>query len=249
MGLFPQADRGIVVLCEKDQLGNPAQCSRVPDRDTPHTFSRTVAHRALTEGIGILSADAIADVRFQSSETVAALHLRSIVCVPLICQDGRRLGVLQLDCLQPGNAFQVEDLQLVTAVGLQAAVVLDNAALHAEVLREATPAPRTVLARDIQSGMLPTNFPAPAETGIELYACVHPAKSRAISTTFFSFRARSWPFLWAMWPARAFPRHYSWWRCGPCAETSPWPVHRRRRRSNSSIPLWRRATNPASSSP
>ena len=65
-----------------------------------------------------------------------SLKLRSFLCVPLIGWDGKRLGVIQLDCQRAGQAFRAEDLELLTAIGLQVAVVLENVALHAERLRE-----------------------------------------------------------------------------------------------------------------
>lgn len=179
LAIFPQADRGIALLLDGEELVVRAQRSRWPDHLTNFSYSRTVIRRALAEGIGILSADARADERFQASQTVAALNLRSLVCVPLISRDERRLGALQLDCFQAGKSFRVEDLELVTAMGLQAAVALDNATLHADLLREERLRQELALAREIQEGFLPRNFPPPAELGAELFARVHAANEVA----------------------------------------------------------------------
>jgi serine phosphatase RsbU (regulator of sigma subunit) len=136
-------------------------------------YSRTLVRRALASGEGILSEDVAGDEQLQIS-TVVALKLRSLMCVPLVCKDGRRLGVLQLDCSRLTAAFRAEDLELLTAIALQAAVVLDNAALHAERLRDERLRLEVGMAREIQSGFLPVNFPQ-GETGFEMVAQVEPA--------------------------------------------------------------------------
>src|SRR5205085_2036992 len=109
---------GIVLLLERESLLIRAERTRGQDQFPGHPFSRTVVNRALQEGVGLLSEDIRSDQRFRSSATVTALNLRSVLCVPLICPDGRRLGVVQLDSFQQGQMFSAEDLQLVTAVGL-----------------------------------------------------------------------------------------------------------------------------------
>jgi serine phosphatase RsbU (regulator of sigma subunit) len=184
MALFQQADRGIVLLCEKEELVIRAQRCRGADGSSAAPYSRTVVKRALQEGVGLLSEDLRLDERFQSGSSITS-NLRSLICVPLICPDGRRLGVLQLDCFHRDKAFHIEDLQLVTAVGLQAAVVLDNAALHAELLREERIRQELALAREIQQGFLPTNFPSPGDAGYELFARLEPA--REVSGDLYDF--------------------------------------------------------------
>jgi serine phosphatase RsbU (regulator of sigma subunit) len=170
MRLFPQADRGLVVLVEGDDFRVAARRGRWPSFMPNPPYSRTVVRKALEDGVGILSEDLHIDQRFQASTTISSLNVRSLICVPLIALGGRRLGVLQLDCHQTGKKFESEDLQLATAVGLQVAVVLDNAALHAELVREERLRQEVQLAREIQQGFLPTNFPDPSQCGYELYA-------------------------------------------------------------------------------
>ena len=45
--------------------------------------------------------------------------------------------MLQIDCIRAGQIFKQEDLEMLTAIALQAGMVLQNAAYHAERLREA----------------------------------------------------------------------------------------------------------------
>lgn len=185
MQLFPHADRGMVLLCEGERFVVRAQkCRRVEDEKS-YPYSRTIVQRALDDGMGILSEDVRSDDRFQASSTLTALDLRSLLCVPLIGQDGRRLGILQLDRFRHGRTFQMSDLQMLTAVGLQVAVVLENVSLHAEVLREERLRQEVAFAREIQQGFLPSDFPTSAEHGYDLFARVLPA--REVSGDLYDF--------------------------------------------------------------
>jgi serine phosphatase RsbU (regulator of sigma subunit) len=183
--LFPQADRGMVLLCEGDRLMVRAQRARGPDDPTTGSYSRTIVRRALEDGVGILSEDVRSDTQLPLSATLRSLDLRSFLCVPLISQDQHRLGVIQLDCLRPGRSFRSEDLQLLTTIGLQVAVVLENAAMHAELLREERLRQELTLAREIQQGFLPSEFPQGADVGFELFASVYPA--RQVSGDLYDF--------------------------------------------------------------
>lgn len=179
MRLFPQADRSMVLLNEQERLVVRAQqCRRAEDAST-YPYSRTIVQRALADGIGILSDDIRSDERFQASSTISSLDMRSLMCVPLIGQEGKRLGILQIDRFRQGKAFSTEDLQLLTAVGLQMAVVLENAGLHAELMRQERLRQELALAREIQQGFLPSEFPAPHKVGYELFARVIPAREVA----------------------------------------------------------------------
>ena len=173
--LFPQADRGMALLCEGDRLAVRAQRTR---RDDPHAdfpYSRTIVRRALDDGVGLLSEDVGGDRKIELSATLISLNLRSFLCVPLIGWEGRRLGVIQLDCVRPGQVFRPADLELLTAVCLQASVVVENAALYAEHLREAQLRQEIQFAREIQQSFLPTAFDPLGAAGPELFARVQPA--------------------------------------------------------------------------
>jgi serine phosphatase RsbU (regulator of sigma subunit) len=182
--LFPQADRGMVLLCEKDRLVVRAQRTRTHGASGDYPYSRTIVRRALDEGVGLLSEDVRGDRNLVLSATLVSLNLRSFLCVPLIGWAGRRLGVIQLDCLRGTTGFRSEDLEMLTAIGLQAAVVLQNAAFHAERLREERLRQEVMLARDIQQQFLPNEFDAIGPTA-ELFARCLPA--REVSGDLYDF--------------------------------------------------------------
>ena len=182
--LFPQADRGMAVLCDGDRLVVRAQRMRHGGGPTDYPFSRSIVRRGLEEGVGLLSED-VGDGKIQLTATLVSLNLRSFLCVPLIGWEGRRYGVVQLDCLRQGHSFKAEDLELLTAVCLQASVVVENAALHAEHLREAQLRQELLLAREIQQSFLPTDFEPLGPNGPELFARVQPA--REVSGDLYDF--------------------------------------------------------------
>lgn len=181
--LFPQADRGLVLLCEGTELALRGYRSRRKREDT-YPFSRTLVARVLEGGVGVLSEDVSSDERFQGVGTLADMELLSLLCVPLIGEGDRRLGLLQLDCFRGGRGFELKDLQLLTAVGLQVAVSLEKAALHAKLLREEQLRQEVAVARRIQQGFLPVDFP-PQEKGVELFARVRSA--REVSGDLYDF--------------------------------------------------------------
>jgi serine phosphatase RsbU (regulator of sigma subunit) len=183
--LFPQADRGMVLLCEQDRLVVRAQHTRQQGASGDYPYSRTIVRRALEEGVGLLSQDVGGDRNVPLSATLVSLNLRSFLCVPLIGWEGRRLGVIQLDSLRQGQPFRDEDLEVLTALGLQVAVVLQNAAFHAERLREERLHQELAMARDIQQSFLPTDFNVLKGPHTELFARVHSA--REVSGDLYDF--------------------------------------------------------------
>jgi sigma-B regulation protein RsbU (phosphoserine phosphatase) len=179
MRLLPQADRGMVILNEGNKLVVRAQRGRGTQDATTMPFSRTIVHRALEEGVGILSDDVQSDTRFNSSATLTSLNLHSVLCVPLINKEKERLGVIQMDRFKKGSSFKLDDLHLLTTVGMQMAVALENAAFHAERMREQRLMQELAMARDIQEGFLPTELEGFPHPDFEIYGKVCPARQVA----------------------------------------------------------------------
>ena len=184
--LFPQADRGMVLLCEGERLKVRAQHSRhKAEKQGDYSYSRTIVRRALEEGVGLLSEDVGDDPNLVLSATMISLNLRSFLCVPLLGWESRRLGVIQLDCLRPGHAFRADDLEVLAAIAIQVATVLENVSLHAERLREERLRQELKLARDIQQSFLPADFEVFGDGDPELFARMHPA--REVSGDLYDF--------------------------------------------------------------
>ena len=95
-------------------------------------LSRSIAERAASGGAPIVAVDAELDERWAGARSVAALHLRSVLAVPLSVR-GRLVGALYVDHRLRKGAFRDDDVQLVLDIADQAALAL----AHAEHAREA----------------------------------------------------------------------------------------------------------------
>src|SRR5439155_4365144 len=94
--IFPQADHGFILLRDPNtgQLVPRATRHRHdPDADAV-AVSRNIVNHALANGRAILSADVGSDTRFDPTESIKQLRIRSIMCVPLLGHAGACLGVI-----------------------------------------------------------------------------------------------------------------------------------------------------------
>jgi adenylate cyclase len=98
---------------------------------------RSILQQVMSQGAGVLSADAGHDERFKGAKSVLATGMRSAMCVPLL-HGGEVLGALHCDTRLATNAFREEDLDLFTSIGAQAAVAVRNALLLQRLQEEAT---------------------------------------------------------------------------------------------------------------
>jgi serine phosphatase RsbU (regulator of sigma subunit) len=108
---------------------------------------------------------------------------RSALFVPLIADD-TVLGALALQSLRPA-AFTSDHLRLLTNIGNQAAAAMENAQLHLLAVEKQRMEQELVLARQIQSSLLPAS--CPNIHGYELAAEWRSA--RQVSGDFYDFFA------------------------------------------------------------
>jgi phosphoserine phosphatase RsbU/P len=83
-----------------------------------------------------LSLDASSDQRFDSSQSIADFSIKSMICAPLIDADGVAFGALQIDSTEGRGQFREEDVDLLAGVAGQAAIVVRNAEMHEQALRQ-----------------------------------------------------------------------------------------------------------------
>jgi|GEM_PF-3242343 len=130
------ASRGILFLGRQDAAGLVpvlAQNIRGQELRAVEKVSRTI----LTEGKQrrlIITQDALSDARLAALESVRLNEMRSIVCTPLVSPSGQ-VGALYLDAPSP-NAFPERALPLLDAMARVAAVALENAQVHGDLVRE-----------------------------------------------------------------------------------------------------------------
>jgi sigma-B regulation protein RsbU (phosphoserine phosphatase) len=160
--IFVQADRGFVVM--RPRADGPLVPVAVKNRregDEQRTrISRTIVEEAIKSRKAILSADASSDERFGMAQSIADFAIRSMICAPMISSDSEPAGVIQIDTLNQRSRFTDEDLEVLAGVASQAALSIDNARMHEQMLEQRALERDLELARRMQRALLPSEPPA-----------------------------------------------------------------------------------------
>jgi signal transduction histidine kinase len=138
-----RAERAFLLLTDGlEQEGVPVagdlrlRLARGPEGPLPlegvQGISRSVVRRALDTGRMIATGNAAADPSLASSQSVAAMELRTIVCTPLRSRRAAGeavLGAIYVDNQESSAPFSPETLEAVDALGRHAALAIENAQL------------------------------------------------------------------------------------------------------------------------
>lgn len=131
-------DRAIILMVnhQSKQLEHKALKCRSGVPNDEYFYSSTITSFVHEHGIGILSADASTDQRFNNAASVLAQDIHASMCVPLKPRD-QVIGVLYADNLSMSNVYSEEDLEFLTGLGNQAAIAIENAQLYNQIQAEA----------------------------------------------------------------------------------------------------------------
>lgn len=183
-----RADRGL--LLEPDTAGTlRVRLARSNSGESlpPETLSpsQTAVNQAVNRQSSVITEDLnLAGLDLKAAESVVVQSLRAVVAIPLYAvahgraerpapiQRGQLLGVIYLDSRRIA-AFSAMDRQILDALGVEAASILDNARLVARERERQRLEQELTIARDIQQALLPhglTDFPHLAVTGVH-YPC------------------------------------------------------------------------------
>ncbi len=155
--IFPQGDRAFIVLCDEEgELGNHWVKDR-RNRETKLMVSRTIIKEAIRSKEAFLSEDAFTDQRFDLTKSIAGFSIRSVMCAPMINNDGKAIGCLQIDTLDSSQHFDKDELDLLATVAMQAGISVQNAQMHEQALNQRAMDRDLELAREVQLGLLPKN--------------------------------------------------------------------------------------------
>ncbi|HVT27164.1 MAG TPA: SpoIIE family protein phosphatase [Lacipirellulaceae bacterium] len=159
--IFTQADRGFVVMRPRPDgpLVPVAVKTRRAGDEQRMRISRTIVEEAMKSRKAILSADATSDERFGMAQSIADFSIRSMICAPMMGNDGQPLGVIQIDTLNQRSRFTDSDLEVLAGVASQAAVAIDNAKMHEQVMAQQALHRDLELARRMQRALLPSKPP------------------------------------------------------------------------------------------
>lgn len=156
-----KAERGFIMLQDKgDEL---VFCTaRGIDKNTIEEpgfqVSRGVVDKVAQSGQPVLTSDALQDDRLSMRESVVALGLRSLLCVPLQVK-GDTIGVIYVDNRFQIGIFTQEDMELLKAIAVNAAIAIENARLYQVAVEKGRMEKELQLAYKVQSSLLPTEIP------------------------------------------------------------------------------------------
>ncbi len=129
-------DRGFVLLVDdgSDELRPAAARNDVGGQAERVTLSRTIATQVLRDNVSVLTEDASRDDRFKAGESVVFYGIRSAMCVPLTSPN-RVHGIFYVDTRYDSGAYTADHLKLLTTIGRQAGVAIENVRLYEEQKR------------------------------------------------------------------------------------------------------------------
>ncbi len=132
------AERGFVLLLESAASPRTFRVAVARNLDCEQLershlkFSRAIAEQVVQSATPVVTANAQTDARFSQHDSVHAMHLQSVVCVPVVSPAGT-LGALYLDNRFQANRFRQADVEILLAFSTQVAIALNNARLHDEL--------------------------------------------------------------------------------------------------------------------
>jgi signal transduction histidine kinase len=144
-----KADRGVILLLDpvtEELVPKVARAREEGDRTDPADSatsraaekiqaSRTIINHVLKTGEGVLSSNAMTDKRFSKGKSVHNLGIRSALSVPIKARKfsdkggDEVIGIIYIDSSVKNYTYSPDQLRLLTAIGLQAGLAVQNAKL------------------------------------------------------------------------------------------------------------------------
>lgn len=95
-------------------------------------ISHTIFDEVIKTRESLVIANAYTDSNFQNADSVVALKLQSVMCVPLIARDNT-IGAIYIENRSKASVFTEEDLKPLEYFAAQAAISIENAILNDEL--------------------------------------------------------------------------------------------------------------------
>lgn len=130
-----EADRGVIFIRDEATGELLPEVVRFRDRrmraesqKNAIIASRTIMNHVVSTREGVLCSNTETDRRFKAEKSVHGLGIRSVICVPIVARE-QSLGVIHLDCSVARHTYHDAELRLVTAIGYQTGLAIENARL------------------------------------------------------------------------------------------------------------------------
>jgi adenylate cyclase len=131
---FVNADRGVILLREPDGSLQPRSARRRDGTDAPIQVSSTILNHVISELKSVITHDASMDFASSKGKSMILNRISSAIVVPLL-HEKEVLGALWLDSESLAQ-FQQKDLEIITALGNQAAMFIENTLLAKKIEQE-----------------------------------------------------------------------------------------------------------------
>ncbi|MFC2156868.1 ATP-binding protein [Acidobacteriota bacterium] len=133
------ATRGFVLLADPESGEMVVRAQKFRGHESKQVkggldLSTTILDHAIKHGKAVLTLDAGRDERFGKAESVKDQEIRGAICVPL---KGRTeiLGAIYVHSGIASDKFTINDLKLMTAVGAEMGVAVENVMLYKENIK------------------------------------------------------------------------------------------------------------------
>ncbi|MDA1050953.1 MAG: SpoIIE family protein phosphatase [Planctomycetota bacterium] len=159
--ILPGASRGCIMVSERpgEEPLPYAIKNSSGKANAPPAISRTIANTVLSQCKAVLSTDAGDDERFQASDSVLDLKIRSVLCAPLVGAADEALGMIHLDAQDPAHQFTSDDLDILVNIANLVGQAVDHARLHETQLQFDRRERDMETARQVQRHFLPADHP------------------------------------------------------------------------------------------
>ncbi len=130
-----KADRYFLLLRD-EEMGEIMPAAVYPSQEVKEftPISKSILDQAFQKGNSILSSDALHDERFQHAQSIIVNEIHTVMCVPLRSHE-KILGVIHVDSRDPDNVFTKDDLKLLTAIGINSGIAIENLRLYEDLKR------------------------------------------------------------------------------------------------------------------
>ncbi|MBN1104036.1 MAG: PAS domain S-box protein [Deltaproteobacteria bacterium] len=124
-------DSGVILLKDREngEMQEVIARTRCGRKDARVEYSRTIVNRVVREGRAVMMSDLSKEEEGELSESIEMMRIKSIMCVPLISNEGTR-GVIYVHSVNVPNGFRKDDLYLFTCLSTPAALAVENALLY-----------------------------------------------------------------------------------------------------------------------
>lgn len=127
-----KAERGFLMLFGKDsnlEFRITRNIDRKTLEDEEFEISRTVVNHVLATGKSLFLSDIYKDKKFKISESIKALGLRMVMCVPLKARENL-LGLIYVDSHSETESFTQLEEKMFEAFATQTSVAIENSHLY-----------------------------------------------------------------------------------------------------------------------